>query len=143
MRRIRRWTEEDIPLIAEIERNSFSAPWTEAMLRESFLSPYFNCLVAEKGGLAGYVTYQEIAGEIHIVNLAVSEGFKRQGIAQSLMEALAEIAKGKDMSGLTLEVRESNGPARNLYSKLGFAEAGVRKKFYGDEDGIVMWKYLK
>ena len=41
---------------------------------------------------------------------------------------------------LTLEVRESNVPARRLYGKFGFSEAGRRRGFYSDpkEDALLL-----
>jgi len=114
------------------------------MLRESFENPSFSCLVAEEEGrLAGYVTYQQAQDEIYIANLAVRPEDRRRGIAASLIEKLSELAAEKGMRGLTLEVRASNAAARRLYAKMGFIEAGVRRKFYCDEDGVIMWKYLR
>ena len=144
MTKIRPWTEGDVPQIAEIEKSCFSAPWTESMLRDSFKSSSFCCLVAEEGGqVIGSVTFQEAADEVHIANLAVRQGYRRQGVAMSLIERLIALAEEKGMRGLTLEVRASNAPARSLYGKMGFFEAGGRKKFYGDEDGVIMWKNLR
>jgi ribosomal-protein-alanine N-acetyltransferase len=42
---------------------------------------------------------------------------------------------------ITLEVRDSNTAARNLYEKLGFVSVGRRKRYYSDnnEDAIIMW----
>ena len=39
-----------------------------------------------------------------------------------------------------LEVRASNAPARALYERLGFAVAGVRRRYYHDngEDAVLM-----
>lgn len=45
-----------------------------------------------------------------------------------------------DMSFITLEVRESNAPAINLYTKMGFVNVGIRPDFYSDptENAIIM-----
>jgi ribosomal-protein-alanine N-acetyltransferase len=42
----------------------------------------------------------------------------------------------------TLEVRASNTPARQLYTRLGFVETAVRRRYYTlpDEDGIILWR---
>jgi ribosomal-protein-alanine N-acetyltransferase len=42
----------------------------------------------------------------------------------------------------TLEVRESNIAARNLYEKFSFHETGRRKNFYSDnnEDAVIYWR---
>ncbi len=45
---------------------------------------------------------------------------------------------------MTLEVRESNIPAINLYKKFGFLEHGKRPRYYQApiEDAIIMWKRI-
>jgi ribosomal-protein-alanine N-acetyltransferase len=46
------------------------------------------------------------------------------------------------MRAMTLEVRVSNQVAINLYTKIGFENAGIRKGYYSDngEDAMVMWR---
>ena len=46
-------------------------------------------------------------------------------------------------SGMTLEVRESNLAAQQLYTALGFEISGRRKRYYSDtgEDGFIMWNH--
>lgn len=56
---------------------------------------------------------------LHIDNVEVARGFRRYGIGTELLEKLAESA-GPQITKLSLDVSESNEPARNLYSKLGF-----------------------
>ena len=48
------------------------------------------------------------------------------------------------MERMTLEVRVSNAPARQLYERLGFKTVGVRKGYYVDtqEDALIMWVEL-
>jgi ribosomal-protein-alanine N-acetyltransferase len=45
---------------------------------------------------------------------------------------------------MTLEVRESNIPAQNLYNKLGFSSVGKRPCYYTApaEDAVIMWRDL-
>ena len=42
----------------------------------------------------------------------------------------------------TLEVRASNHEAQRLYSRLGFAPAGVRRRYYSNpvEDAVILWR---
>ena len=43
------------------------------------------------------------------------------------------------MQYVTLEVRENNEPAKNLYRSLGFIKVGVRKKYYENQtDALIM-----
>ena len=54
---------------------------------------------------------------------------------------LKKICREHKVTGITLEVRESNIIAQNLYKKEDFINAGVRKNFYTNpvENGIIMW----
>jgi ribosomal-protein-alanine N-acetyltransferase len=44
-------------------------------------------------------------------------------------------------NSLTLEVRFSNRNAQALYQRFGMAPVGVRKRYYKDEDALVMWAH--
>ena len=58
------------------------------------------------------------------------------------MEELLQKGEEEGVTAYFLEVRSSNRAAIALYSRFGFKQVGVRKKFYEDpvEDGIVMCK---
>ena len=70
-------------------------------------------------------------------------GYRRIGVGENLIRYLIDEVKKRDIRGITLEVRESNEAAINLYTKLGFDCIGIRKKFYEKpvEDAIIMWKF--
>lgn len=85
-----------------------------------------------------------IACEGQITNVAVHPNCRGLGFGKKIMEGLISLLKEEGCLDVTLEVRESNSVARNLYSSLGFKAEGVRKNFYEDgngnkEDGIIMW----
>ena len=42
-----------------------------------------------------------------------------------------------------ITVNEQNKPAIHLYEKLGFEKLGVRKKYYNNNNGIIMKKNFK
>jgi ribosomal-protein-alanine N-acetyltransferase len=75
-------------------------------------------------------------GEREILNLAVSPGFRRQGIARALWNALQESFRGATY----LEVRASNLAAQEFYKSVGFEELTVRPGYYqnSSEPAIVM-----
>ncbi|MDD4187343.1 MAG: GNAT family N-acetyltransferase [Bacilli bacterium] len=72
--------------------------------------------------------------KIEILNLVVDPSSRREGISSLLLDYLfSEINK------ITiLEVRESNIDAINLYHNFNFREIARRKKYYGNEDAIIM-----
>jgi len=69
---------------------------------------------------------------MHVNNVAVHPQFRRRGFAEMLLDA--GFARGRERGARTvyLEVRRSNEKAVRLYEKLGFREAGVRRKYYSD-----------
>ena len=77
-----------------------------------------------------------------MMNVAVDGDYRRQGVGKMLIETLVEHLKARGSHCLTLEVRDSNTPARNLYASLGFSEIGRRKNYYRNprEDALILRK---
>ena len=140
-------TIELIPQIAELERLCFSKPWNEQMLAEELDNPTASFIVAvgDNGQVLGYAGISVIAGEGYIDNVAVREEYRRQGIAQALLDVFLRFGKAHQLAFLTLEVRASNDPAKQLYMKHGFEQVGRRKDYYDEpnEDAIIMTKYFQ
>lgn len=86
----------------------------------------------------------ENVDEVEIQFIATHRFFKNQGLAEALLEQLAEEAKAKEMRVIFLEVRESNQPARALYEKMSYEEIHRRKNYYTNpkEDAILMRRKL-
>ena len=74
----------------------------------------------------------------------VAPAHRREGIAKAMLQALIQYAAQAGMRELTLEVRESNIPARSLYTAFGFKNLGKRRNFYHSpkEDAVIMTKVL-
>lgn len=144
--KIRQMQARDIPAIAELEKQTFSAPWSENTIRSSFDNKISCWLVAEvEGVVVGYVGSESVLDSADMMNVAVSPNYRRQGIAEALINALSDALRAKDIRFLMLEVRVSNMPAIALYEKLGFTVAGRRPRYYCNprEDAYVMRKELK
>lgn len=135
-----------IPRIVEIEHQAFPTPWTvEAFhyeLEKNSVASYLVAMKADK--LCGYGGFWRILDEAHITNVAVDINCRRQGIAALLMRELANLAVSKGCKRMTLEVRDSNLAAQNLYLQMSFVSYGKRPGYYTDtkEDAIIMWKDL-
>lgn len=142
---IKEMNKEHIEQVYEIEKVCFSIPWSkkafEDELNKNKMAIYIVALENEK--IVGYAGMWHVINEGHITNVAVSPEHRRKGIGESLIKKLIEIAKEKEMIGLTLEVRISNEIAKNLYKKQGFLLDGIRKEYYDNkEDAYIMWKNL-
>ena len=134
-------SENNVQDVYNVEANSFSVPWSlnsfENELKND-AAKYFVALV--DGVVAGYVGMWEISGQCDITNVAVLPSFRRKGVGKRLIEHLIQYCKNANLSPIFLEVRQSNEPAKSLYSGFGFKEVGTRKKYYSDtgEDAIIM-----
>ena len=140
---IRKMTAREVPQVAELEKLCFAMPWSEKSVAGELDNPLALWLVAMEGDrLAGYVGSQTVMDETDMMNLAVTPQFRRQGVGEALVNALVASLKEMGSRCLTLEVRDSNGPARALYAKLGFAEVGRRRGYYRDprEDALILRK---
>lgn len=129
--------------IAELEKLCFSEPWSENSIATELTNPLSAWLVAMDGQtLAGYVGSQSVMGESDMMNIAVTPQYRRQGVAQALVEALVAHLKERENISLTLEVRVSNAPAIALYEKLGFVQVGRRPNYYRSpkEDALILKK---
>ena len=147
---IRDATDRDLPRIIEIERLAFPAPWTLASFQRELTLPFSRIMVAlpaaghehgrdDNAKIAGFLCRWLIADECHVLNIAMHPESRRLGIGTVLMtEAITE-ARSKDAGVVTLEVRRSNLPARQLYRKFEFKERRLRRDYYGPgEDAIIM-----
>ena len=142
---IREMKPEDVPAIAELEKQCFSAPWSENMIVSSLESRLSCWLVAEiEGTIAGYVGSESVLDSADMMNIAVAPEFRRQGIGVALVNGLISRLQRKSVAFLLLEVRVSNKPAIAMYEKLGFLQVGLRPRYYCNprEDAFVMRKEL-
>lgn len=143
---IRKMEKDDIKTILEIERESFTTPWSEESFElEITKNQLARYIVAELGDrVVGYGGIWLILDEGHITNIAVKSEYRGRDIGKALVEGLIYICSVEGINNMTLEARVSNVVAINLYKKYGFIESGIRPNYYLDdnEDAIIMWKKL-
>jgi ribosomal-protein-alanine N-acetyltransferase len=129
--------------VAALEKICFADPWSEMSIASELQSLWSYWLVAlEDDRVIGYVGSQSSIDEADIMNVAVHPDFRRQGIAENLINTLIAELKKRGCHALVLEVRVSNTPAITLYEKLGFAQVGCRKNYYRNprEDALILRK---
>lgn len=139
--RIRRATPQDTPVIAEIERNCFSKPWSEEDFKKCFGLENYRFFIAEREGEPlGYAGMYVCLDEADVATIGVLPRFRRQGVGRALMKVLLDGAEEDGIRTVFLEVRSSNGAAKALYESLGFRAFGIRKDYYEEptEDAVLM-----
>lgn len=139
---IRRMETRDLEAVADLEKLCFSEAWSYRLLEEGLYSPFDVYYVFEQEErILGYCNLRVLAGEGEVQRIAVHPSCRRLGVARKLMEAMTASARKSGASCISLEVRESNRAARNLYESCGFAAEAVRRGYYRnpDEDALIMW----
>jgi ribosomal-protein-alanine N-acetyltransferase len=144
---IRPMTVEDLEQVVEIDQLSFSLPWPAHSFRyellENDVSRQWVVEMQSTNGdpkVIGLIVVWLIMDEAHIATIAVHPEYRGRGIGrQIILVALRECAAQGALSA-TLEVRERNAIAIDMYRKLGFEVVGLRKRYYQDtnEAAILM-----
>ncbi|MCL6636576.1 MAG: ribosomal protein S18-alanine N-acetyltransferase [Alicyclobacillus sp.] len=136
----------DLDQVLQVERRSFSAPWSrQAFVTELVENQFARYVVAEyHNRVIGYAGVWLILDEGHVTNIAVDPEFRGRHLGETLLRHLMALCVAHGAARMTLEVRVSNAVAQNLYRKLGFAGVGIRKGYYTDnrEDALIMWADL-
>jgi len=103
--------------------------------------PAITALVPELASIIGFAGLWLMVDEAHITTIAMHPDFRQHGLGEFLLVSLIDTAYGIGAKWVTLEVRVSNFVAQNLYRKYGFRQAGVRHRYYSDnqEDALIMW----
>ena len=141
--RIRQMTVEDIPAVAQIEKECFSQPWSEQGFLDGMKDAIF--FVAEDPQIAGYIGMYRMPPEGEITNVAVTRKMRGKGYGRELLLTMQRWAAEHEIDRIILEVRSKNEPAIQLYRTYGFEKIGVRKNFYQfprEDADIMEWKQL-
>jgi [ribosomal protein S18]-alanine N-acetyltransferase len=140
---IEEMTVDDIPAVQLVENASFPVPWpANAFRHELTQNRNAHYIVAREGEqTVGYAGLWLSLDEAHITTFAVLPEHRRRKIGERMLVDLFARAEKLGAEWLTLEVRASNLPAQKLYEKYGFRPAGIRRRYYSDnnEDAIIMW----
>jgi len=134
-----------VETVLAIEERAFTSAWTREMhLAELQNRNVSYCFVASDsdGRAVGFCSFWHVVDELHINNLAVLPEYRRQGVASTLLTFVMAEGVRFGARRATLEVRQSNAAARQLYERFGFTVAGVRRAYYSkpEEDALVLWR---
>ena len=137
-----RWMiRRDMPEVLDIENESFEFPWSE----EDFI----RCLRQRNGvgmvaeydeQVVGFVIYELHRKRLHVLNFAVDEDCRRQGVGRQMVDKLATKLSPQRRTRVLLEVRETNLEAQLFFKSLGFRAVSVLRNYYDDspEDAYLM-----
>ena len=143
---LRPMTSDDIPSVVAFEQLACAHPlhaWTLDNYRSSLASGYWTRVACRADGrVVGVCVVMFGVDELHLLNIAVADAARGQGVASLLLDLLVALARTHRQEAIWLEVRPSNERARALYARHHYLEVGRRKNYYpavgGREDAVVM-----
>ena len=131
--------------VLKIEGKVYPRPWSMGLFMSELAHREGRVYVVARvgGNVVGYGGLMLVLEDGHVTTLAVDPAWHRHSIGSRLLLALAEAGLERGMEHLTLEVRLTNEPAKELYRRFGFVPAGIRKGYYVEtnEDALVMWAH--
>jgi ribosomal-protein-alanine N-acetyltransferase len=141
---IERMRGADIRTVMRIEALSFTTSWPQSAfaseLNDNKLAYYFVGRVPG-GDIVAYGGIWVIVDDSHITTIAVHPDWRGKKYGEAMLVHLLHEATDRGASWITLEARESNEVAQNLYRKYGFTTVSTRRAYYSDngENAVVMW----
>lgn len=137
---------EDINIVVEYEKLLFGQSLGYDMIRseliENDFAYYF--VLELNGEFAGYCGCWITDPNSQIINLFIIPEFQGRKLGDLLLMHVTTFLASNNVDLVTLEVRESNFRAQNMYVKHGFKKEYIRKNYYHDgENAILMIKYFK
>ena len=141
---ISQMTTDDINEVIQIEAEAYGEHhWSKSSFYDEMQNNLAKYYVAKtsSGEVVGYAGTWHIIDEGHITTIAIKKSHLRKHIGEALIVKILEDCYTAGIKYLTLEVRVSNTPAINLYTKYSFHSLGTRKGYYQDnnEDALIMW----
>ncbi|MCB1384340.1 MAG: GNAT family N-acetyltransferase [Nitratireductor sp.] len=134
--RTRRALPQDAALLSDLENRTFDADrislrsFRTLLKRDTAL-----VLIAERdGGIAGYalLLFRRNTTTARLYSIAVDSAAAGKGVGRALLLAAERAARERGKIRLTLEVREDNRRAIDLYRKAGFRPIGRYPGYYAD-----------
>lgn len=144
---------EDIADVLAIDALSFPTPMKENLLRYELVEnqmAHYQVLEkdltaesaedAEKKKVVGFAGYWLMGDEVHVSTIAVQPEQRGKHLGEFLLLNMLFLAYTHPACLMTLEVRQSNSAAQQLYAKYDFAIVGERPRYYKDtgENAILM-----
>ena len=136
-------SEEHLPMVTALEGLCFAHPISEnnlKMLLPGGIGRGFIIVDDERMIAVAYGGIITAADEGQILNIATHPDYRRRGYGRMVMDAIVGYANEKEISFITLEVRESNLAAIAMYEGMGFYRVGRLKGYYTTpkEDGLIL-----
>ena len=91
--------------------------------------------------LIAFIHFNKMYENVDIVNIVVDVEHRNKGIASKLLDFSFHLFD--DVESIMLEVNENNINAISLYKKYDFEVINIRKKYYGEDNALIMKRVVE
>ena len=140
--KISKMSIKDLDTIKNILEDEFDDFWNYNILSselKSSNSKYFVLKQADE--IIGFAGILIVLDEAEITNIVIKKSYRGKHLSSILMKYLITYCVENNIKKIHLEVSSKNKIAINLYTKFGFTQVGLRKKYYKNSDAILMSYY--
>ncbi len=146
---IRYCESDDIPSVINVNSLTLPEHYSDYFYYEILNEFPRTFLVAEMGGIVGYVMCRleyglsvlkrfGLSKKGHIISIATLEQHRGKGIGTRLIEQALDEMRRSSCKEAFLEVRVTNDGAIKLYRKLGFEITGTMQGYYKDGEAAYL-----
>lgn len=140
--KISKMSIKDLNTIKNILEDEFDDFWNYNILSSELKnsnSKYFVLKLADE--IIGFAGILIVLDEAEITNIVIKKSYREKHLSSILMKYLITYCVENNIKKIHLEVSSKNKIAINLYTKFGFTQVGLRKKYYKNSDAILMSYY--
>lgn len=136
--RVERLSENYLKDVFEMEKTFFGVREIST-LKNSLLTDNLNYFVLLKDNfVVGFLECSIVLDQAELYEIAIKKEYQGNGYSKYLMEYFLNFCNQNNVETIFLEVNIINSKAISLYKQFGFYEYSIRKKYYGDNDAILM-----
>jgi len=143
---LRTYQPEDFEALYKLDQSCFprGIAYSKTTLRYFLALSSAQCLLAvEKNVIVGFILSERDGALAHIITLDVAEGHRRSGVGSLLLKTAEEMLAAQGVRTVFLETAVNNHAAVNFWSRHGYTEEGILKRYYLNRiDGYEMRKTL-
>ena len=144
--RLRGVEKNDLPRIAELEKNAFGSKGLSDNALDVMFDPSGELWILEEDGegVWGYSVNLRTADSTvgWIAGMAIHDDRQGRGWGRLLLQATIDRLRDYDMKVIRLLVHPSNKVARRLYENFGFIDTGERDNHFGPGEPRMLMSLL-
>jgi ribosomal-protein-alanine N-acetyltransferase len=126
-----RASPRDAAACAAIHAAAFNRGWSEQEFEQLLTDRSVIADRVTRGRkVLGFILSRRAADEAEILSVAIARSARGRGLARRLLDLHLRRLAGLGVRAVFLEVEDDNTPARKLYARAGFQQAGHRPSYY-------------